>query len=50
LQHAVRTDGGLFLGGGDHLLGDCLEQRSEQPLLVSRGVQVDGVVPGQEVV
>src|SRR4029450_10919076 len=49
-QHPIRRDGGLLLGGGHHLLGNCLEQGSEEPLLVGRGVQVDGVVPTQEVV
>jgi hypothetical protein len=37
------------LGGGHHLLGDRLEQGSEEPLLVGGGVQVDRVIPGQEV-
>jgi hypothetical protein len=31
-------------------LGDRLEQRSKQSLLVGRGVQIDGVVPAEEVV
>ena len=49
-QHPVGGEGGLLLGGGHHLLGDRLEQRSEQPLLVGGGVQVDRVVPAQEAV
>jgi hypothetical protein len=42
--------GGPFLGGRHHLLGDRLEQGAEQPLLVGGRVQVDRVVPRQEVV
>jgi hypothetical protein len=38
------------LGGGDDLLGDGLRQRTQQPLLMGWGVQVDGVLARQEVV
>src|SRR4030095_14916791 len=49
-EHPVLSEGGPLLGGGHHLLGDRLEQGSEQALLVGGGVQVDRVVPGQELV
>jgi hypothetical protein len=38
------------LGGGHDLLGDRLEERSEEPLLMGRGIQVDGVVTLEEAV
>ena len=49
-EHAVGGERGPLLGGRHHLLGDRLEQGSEQPLLVGGGVQVDRVVPAQEAV
>jgi hypothetical protein len=38
----------VLLGGGHHLLGDRLKQRSEEPLLMGRRIQVDRVVSAQE--